>query len=187
MAELRIPQYKEKKAIAVASKLLELSANQCDKYWLNKLMYYLERESLIKLGQPLFFDKLYSLPYGPIVSAVNDSIDFVAYPIDSSWSKYFSLDGNTVKLLKSADYSVLNNVEIKLIESAFHKFKGWDFDKLFKYFHNLPENKETQSREDISYEIILKKGGRFDNETIHETLDEISYLGDIEGTINCVS
>ena len=54
-----IPAFNEEKAIATASLLLKLSGGQCDKYWLNKVMYFVERESIISTGQPIFFDRLF--------------------------------------------------------------------------------------------------------------------------------
>jgi len=49
-----------------------MKGGEADRYWLCKVMYFIERRSLIESGQPMFFGKLFSLPYGPIVSEVND-------------------------------------------------------------------------------------------------------------------
>jgi hypothetical protein len=184
--ELKTPRYNEEKAVAAASMLLRLSGGHCDKYWLNKVMYYIERQSLVESGQPLFFDRLYSAPYGPIVSAVNDGIDLAAYPVESRWNRHFRLEGKIVSLIKEADYSILSPFEEDLIKESFDKFKGWSFDRLKKYFHSLPENKETDSREDINYSEILKAEG-FDQESIKEALDEISYLTVIESVLHCAN
>lgn len=181
---MQIPRYKEQKALAAASMLLELSGRECDKYWLNKVMYFIERQSLIESGQPMFFDKLYAAPYGPIVSAVNDGIDSTAYPTDSNWSKHFSLVGNTVHLKIPADYSVLSPFETEIITGAFSYFNGWSFTELLNYFHQLPENKETKSREDILYDEVLREAG-YDQESVHETLQEISYLSFLENSLDC--
>ena len=96
--------FNEQKAISVAAYLLKLQNNKSDKYWLAKVMYYIERESLLKNGKPLFGDQLFSLPYGPIVSSVNDGIDLCEYPGESTWNEYFKLRGKIVELLKDADY-----------------------------------------------------------------------------------
>jgi hypothetical protein len=184
MTDLKIPRFKEEKAIAVAAMLLELSGGKCDKYWLNKVMYYIERQSLIGSGQPVFFDNLFSIPYGPIVSQVNDSIDLVAYPVDSIWNKHLSLQGNDVILLSGADYSALSPFEENLIHEAFEKFKGWSFSRLSRFFHSLPEYKETKSRIKINYDEILKAEG-YSQEEVDAALEEISYLGYLEGTLRC--
>lgn len=177
-------RYKEEKALAVASKLLELSGNQCDKYWLNKLMYYIERQCIIKGGKPVFFDRLFSIPYGPIASAVNDSIDLTAYDVKSPWREHFALDGKRVRLKKAADYSVLSPFEISLIEEAHKKFKGWSFNQVHDFFSKLPENKDTNSREEIEIDDILIGEG-FDPVSIEEIINEISYFETLEETLHC--
>jgi hypothetical protein len=183
MREYNFPMFNEEKAIASAAYLLKLQCNISDKYWLAKVMYYVERESLLKNGQPLFSDQLYSIPYGPIASAVNDGIDLCAYPADSSWSKFFSLKDIKVNLIQDADYSVLSPFEKNLIKEAYQKFKGWDFNKLHDFFSKLPEYKETNSRETISYEEIFAAGG-YDSKTTDEALKEISYIQSLESSLN---
>lgn len=177
------PRYKEEKAIAAACRLLELSGGQCDKYWLNKVMYYIERQSLIESGQPIFFDKLYSIRYGPIVSAINDGIDMAGYPYQSPWSISFTLEGNNIVLQNKADDAVLSNFDIHIINDAFEKFKGWDFEQMKNYFHKLPEHKTTLSREEIQYEDILKSEG-LDPQSIENIIEEIDYLGCLENSLD---
>jgi hypothetical protein len=184
MKEFEIPRFKEEKAIAVAAMLLRLSGGSCDKYWLNKLLYYVERQSLVKSGQPIFFDHLFSLPYGPIASAVMDGIESSEYPGDTPWAKHFTLRGKRVILIEDSDDSILSPFEEKLIEDAYDKFKGWKFQRLLSFFHSLPENKKTQSREEINYSEILQAAG-FDPESIEKTLKEMSYLSYLENTFNC--
>ena len=186
MSEQRILRYKEEKALAVASKLLVLSGKKCDKYWLNKLMYYIERLSLVKGGKPLFFDRLYSILYGPIASSVNDGIDLASYPANSPWTKHFSIDGKLVTLKEEADYSVLSPFEIGLIEEAYNKFKGWDFKRLQEFFKNLPEYKNTTSREEINYDDILSAEG-FDPQSVKDTINEIYYFDLLESSLDCVT
>lgn len=179
MTKNYLPKFKEEIAIAAASLLLKQSGGACDKYWLNKVMYYIERESLIRSGQPMFFDDLYSVPYGPIVSAVNDAIDSTAYPYQSEWSKHIDLENKTVKLLKEADYDVLSEFDEEIIKKAFEKFKGWGFAKLKLYFHSLPEYQETKSRIDIEYIDIFRDEG-IDEESIKDALDNLAYLDFLE-------
>lgn len=184
MTKNYIPNFKEEKAIAAASLLLQLSKNQCDKYWLNKAMYYIERQSLILTGQPMFNDSLFSIKYGPIVSAVNDAIDNTAYPFENEWSKHFSLKGNTVRLLTKASYDSLSENEESIIETVYNKFEGWSFAQLQEFFHNLPEHRETTSRIDIEYIDILRNSG-VDEESIQDALETINYFNLLEISANC--
>jgi uncharacterized phage-associated protein len=179
MRDNKFPSFNEKKAVAAATKLLAYHGGKCDKYWLNKVMYFVERESLLKSGQPMFFDKLYSVPYGPIVSMVNDGIDASSYDFETLWSKHLDLQGNDVVLVESADDSVLSPFEDRILEAAYQQFKGWGFNQLKTFFHSLPEYKETLSREDITYEDILKHAG-LNEEAIEEVIEELKYLRHIE-------
>lgn len=185
MKKKGIPQFKEDKALAVTSLLLKLSGGKCDKYWLNKVMYYVERSCLLETGQPIFFDDLFSIPWGPIVSQVKENIDLIEYPIESSWSEHFNLDGKTVSLKEEVDLSALSVFEENLVKDIFKKFEGWNFNKLKDFFHGLPEHIETNSREEICYEDILRASG-CDSETIEDVLNEISYLDRLESSLNCV-
>lgn len=186
MPERSFPIFNEEKAIAVASYLINLQGKVSDKYWFAKVMYYIERESLIKNGQPIFFDQLYSIPFGPIVSSINDSIELCSYPTESKWHQFFSLSNNTITLLKEADYSILSPFERNLIETSYQKFKGWGFAALHDFFKRLPEYRLTKSRITINYDEILGSEG-YDPETIEETLQEISYINSLESALHCAN
>lgn len=184
MTKNYLPSFLEGKAIAATTLLLKLSGGECDKYWLNKVMYYLERESLIRTGQPMFNDSLYSIKYGPIASAVNDGIDNTAYPFDSEWNNHVSLDGKKVRLINEANVEVFSENEYDLIVEASKKFEGWGFRKMKNYFHSLPEHKETNSRIDIEYSEILKAAG-VDEVSIRDSLETISYFNHLDKIIHC--
>ena len=184
MTKNYLPSFREGKAIAAATILLKLSNGACDKYWLNKVLYFIERESLIRTGQPVFNDSLYSLPLGPIASTVNDEIDNTAYPSESEWKKHLSLEGITVRLIAEANTDILTDNEISLIHEAHAKFYGWGFSKMKDYFHMLPEHKQTKSRIDIEYIDILRPAG-IDEESINDALETISYFSNLDKLIHC--
>ena len=184
MANLGLPKFQEEKAIAVATRFLSLSGGKCNKYWLNKLMYYVERESLVETGQPIFFDAMFSLPYGPIVSAVNDGIDSTQYQDGSEWKKNLVVDKKNVTLIKDGDYDLLSDFEEGIIRSAFEKFKGWGFDRLNSFFHNLPEHIETDSSIELPYSYVLTKSG-VDKKTIDEAIEELLYVSRLESKLDC--
>lgn len=180
-----IMKFNEEKAIAALSYYLELSGGKADKYWLNKVMYYSEREYLIRTGQPLFFDDLYSMPFGPVVSNINDGIDMTLYENETNWNNYFQLKNKTLLLKTSADYDVFSEFELAMLQELFSKFEGWSFDQLKKFFHDLPEYRETQSRISIQPEEILKGNG-YNKIEIQEALNEIAYFNQLKGALNCV-
>lgn len=170
--------YNEGKAIAAATYLLQLSNGQCDKYWLNKVLYYIERQSLIETGQPMFFDDLYAIKFGPILSKIKDSIDET---VDDdpfyNWSPYITLtDERTVSLVKNGEYDLLSDYEINLIKKTYKIFKDKNFEQVKNFIHSLPEHKEVKKGSiPISYEEILSKSKMFSDAQVQEIIKEINY------------
>ena len=116
-------RFQEDKAIAALTYLMTLSNNISDKYWLNKVMYYIERESILQYGEPMFHDDLYSMRYGPVVSSVNDGIDSTdsRFKAENKWKNYILLEDktNTVFLIAPGDFSLLSDSEIEIITEAY--------------------------------------------------------------------
>lgn len=178
---LQKPAFREEKAAAAASIFVKLCGGSCDKYWLNKVMYYVERQSLVDTGQPMYFDALFSIRYGPIVSAVSDGIDNAAYAYNTPWNRLFTVQGNDVILNSEADTSLLSDYEIDLIQKTTNAFQGWTFNRLKDFFHNLPEHTNTESRIPISYEAILLAEG-YAPEQVQGVMNELTYLSELEQT-----
>jgi hypothetical protein len=180
--------FRTDKAIAVLTYLLDLSNGKNDKYWLNKVMYYIERESILRYGEPVFYDELYSMPLGPVASSVNDGIDSSEQykTINTLWKEHVCLkesEGNhDVFLVLPGDYSLLSESETDLIEEAYNKFKDFNFFEIMNYFHKeIPEYEETkwndpQRRKLITYKTLLTKNGYTDKDA-EEVISEIVYSG----------
>lgn len=173
------PVFREEKAAAAAAVLVEICGGSCDKYWLNKVMYFIERQSLVETGQPMFFDALFSIRFGPIVSAVNDGIDNAAYAYDTPWNRLFTVQGNDVNLVGETDRSVLSEYEIALIQKTKNHFQGWSFNQMKDFFHHLPEHTDTERRIPISWERILLAEG-YTSGQVREVLSELNYLAALE-------
>jgi len=181
----RLPKFREDKALAALSKLLEMKGGEADRYWLCKVMYFIERRSLIESGQPMFFGKLYSLPYGPIVSEVNDLLKkSTDSSIPSTWENYLEIIGNTVKLIATPDQSCLSRFDEEVILKEFSEHQEENFNDLANFSHKLFEYESTDSHKIIRYEKILKDSGATEEE-IKETIEEIYYLGSLEASLNC--
>lgn len=172
------PLYSEKAQQVLAS-FLKLSRNHEDKYKAVKLMYLFEREMLLRTGLPSLSGRLCSILHGPIISEVNDYINYTNVDNivceENSWYKNFSLVGNRIELC-STDISndLLSEFEDDLIVELHNKFRQSTFGQLKRYMHNLPESVETTSCEDISYkEFFLKNNYSLDE--VKELLNDIEY------------
>lgn len=178
--------FNEKRAAQAAAVFTKLEGGTIDKYKLAKLMYYLERETIIKTGQPLFHDELCSAPYGPIASEVNHGIDAVVPPKNKDhdfqkgkhpeWEDHFIRKGDS-GLHRTSDPGddELSASDINLICEIQQKFKNWGLNELRDFFHDLPEYEETDTKVPIHFTEILRVTGASDEE-IKELEDEYYYF-----------
>lgn len=179
--------FNNEKATAALTAFISLKGNVADFYYLNKMMYLLERKSILETGMPVFFDRLCSLPYGPVPSNVNDELKNVRQMWDfADWAPYVRFNGQTtVELIQEADYDYLSRYELrsiqqlhKEIEDTLHLSKREPsdaFNTLHSYVMKLPEYvKKDAGREYLPYEDLLIKNG-VDPIRAQKIQDEIDF------------
>lgn len=155
--------YDSEKALAVLTYILKLFGDRGDKHQLIKMMYWIERISIIETGFPVFFDQVYSLPYGPILSQTLDNINS-SNSETSPWYGFVRTEGKkNVVLVKESDFDELSEYDEIKIEETVAKFKDTCFSDRTDFFHALPEytRVSTGERADISYRVILEKGAKY--------------------------
>lgn len=182
-------QFNEKRAVQAAAIFAKNAGNRIDKYNLCKMMYYLERQTIIKTGQPLFFDKLFSAPLGPVASEVNHGIDTIVPPKQENynreennqieWEDHFKKSGkHCLMIIKDPGDDELSKYTIRMIEEIHEKFKKFSWKRMQDFFHNLPEYKETESRIPITYANILR-AENFSELEIEAIESEINYYSQL--------
>jgi hypothetical protein len=177
--------YNEKRAAQAAAFFTKRAGGRINKYRLCKMMYYLERQTILKTGQPLFFDDLYSAPLGPVASEVNHGIDAVIPPKGNEkknnegkhpeWEKHFDRKGKYDLVLTEDpgdnELSVFNINMIYEIDELFEKFT---WEELKRFFHDLPEYEKTDSNIPISMTDILEAEG-FSRDEIEDLQSDYLY------------
>jgi len=176
--------YNDKKAVQAAAIFIKLEGGTIDKYKLCKLMYYLERQTLLTTGQPLFHSELFSIPHGPVASEVNDGINTVSPSknfrpllIDqySRWVEFFQkAPKHLLRSIADPGDDELSEADIDLIMEISAKFSNYNHHQLKSFFDSLPEHTKTDSRIQIPFEKILKVEG-FPEDEIRELQEEYRY------------
>ena len=177
--------YNDSRAVQVAAVFTKLEGGKIDKYKLCKLMYYIERQSILTTGQPLFHSGLFSIKLGPIASEVNDRINAVVpsekfrflYNEDeySRWVNHFkSANSKELRLTSDPGDDELSESNIDLITEISVKFRNYSYSQLVEFFHHLPEHTITDSRIPIPFEKILEEEG-FCEDEIQEIQEEYRY------------
>lgn len=158
------PLYREDKATQAAARLLKLRGGRMSHLKLIKLLYLVERQSLIRFGAPLSYDTYVSMPHGPVVSSTLDRINTAEVYRDGYWDRHIAPKVDHEIALRNPDEEVpddqLSQAELDLIDEIFARFgtlSRWD---LVDLTHQLPEWTDPQgSSIPISPDEILRNEG----------------------------
>jgi hypothetical protein len=182
---MRLP-FNETKATQAASRLLILGGGKMEYIKLIKLLYLLDRATLLKWGRPVTTDRYVSMANGPVVRRI---YDLIIEPPDPAaeliWRRYISPPKNyAVRLLKEPGISELSLAEDRMAAAIFRKFGAKHWTDLIKFSHTLPEwhNPEKRRIAEITITDILKAGKKTDSE-IEEIESELESLAVVERMI----
>lgn len=160
------PSFDEKKATGLATYFLQLAGGTINKMKLIKLMYLVDRASLCEMGQFVTNDDLYSLPYGPFLSHVDDLIDKQRQE-PSLWDRYITAPKNyNISLTKISPTDVqmsLSEYEQTLADKIYQQYGKMDKWDLVDLLHKiLPEweNPGEGNRKPIDIQKILASCGK---------------------------
>jgi len=177
-----IPRYRTDKAIQIATLLLQKEGGTINYTKLIKLMYVIERESILRWGSPTIGDDCYSLPNGPILSHTLDCINGTTYlsHVDKVWDQYIVKVGKyDVTLQKRPELNCLSRAELRLVDEIYEKLGNKSYQELIDWSHdpkNVPEWEDPEgSRLPISIKTILEKGG-YSPEEVEQTLAEFDSM-----------
>lgn len=169
--------FDEIKTTQAALQFIALEDGRMNYMKLLKLLYLLDRKSLIEYGRPVTFDSYISMSKGPVLSFTYDIIcDPPISGEESYWHKFISEQKDyTVKLLdNSPEENHLSIAEEKLIDSIYEDFGHMDRFDLVRYTHdNFSEWKDPNgSSIPIHIKDILMAGG-YSEEDADDVVDAL--------------
>lgn len=170
--------FDSEKALAALTLILTKLGGKGDKHQLVKMMYWLERRYIIETGFPMFFDQVFSLHYGPIVSQTLDNINFCKLETAPWYGYIYIADSRNITLIKTGDLDLLSLYDEELISDTVERFKDMDFNDRKDFFHSLPEYTQVPvgQREPISYRSLLLEGAKLPVVDLDEALLEIESV-----------
>ena len=160
-------RFNERRATEAAARFLKLRGGRMSYLKLIKMLYFLDREALLRWGRPVTTDRYVSMGNGPVVSRIYDLIREEPAPgTESIWRSYISApQGWEVALLAEPEPSELSRAEEALIDeiyATYGKMTRWD---LVRVSHELPEWQDPNgSAIPIQYRDILRAGNKTENE-----------------------
>ncbi len=175
-------RFNERKATQAAGLLLRLRGERMSYLKLIKLLYFADREALLRWGRPISTDRYVSMNKGPVLSRVlNLATDETSPNAPTLWaSSITEPEHYEVALKADPGNDELSQAEIDLLTEIFQKYgkkNRWD---LVELAHQLPEWKNPDGGAiPISYRDILLAGGKTEIE-IAAIEDELSQLSETD-------
>jgi uncharacterized phage-associated protein len=148
---------REKKTVQAAAEFLKRNGGKMDYIKLLKLLYYTDREMLLRFGALMTYDRWFAMKCGPVLSA---TYDLIKQNSESIWSKHIRTEGYTLVLMDDPGDDELSVAEKKVIDETFKKHgdkSKWD---LVDETHHLPEwDDPGEGSHAITYREVLEVEG----------------------------
>jgi hypothetical protein len=174
--------FNEVKTTQAAGRFLQLAGGKLNYMVLIKLLYMLDRASIVKWHRPVTFGEYYSMKNGPVISEVRDLITEMVPPVEQGyWSQYISEPAadRSVALRSGTDTDALSEAEEELIQTVFRAYEQYlskPFELVDLLHKILPEWKEvTSGRVPLPLRDILAAENK-SQEEIEATEQELESL-----------
>lgn len=178
-------RFNERRATEAAARLLKLRGGRMKYLKLIKLLYFLDREALLRWSRPVTTDRYVSMDNGPVVSRIYELIlDEPAPGTESVWRNHISAPANwDVQLMREPETEELSRAEEALIEEIFTNYGKMNRWELVRLSHEFPEWRNPEgSALPISYEDILRAGNKSEEE-IEAAESELDSLAAAESLL----
>jgi uncharacterized phage-associated protein len=151
-------RFNERKATQVAARFLKAADGKLEYLSVIKLMYFADREALLRWGTPITNDRYYSLDHGPVLSHVKNLIDESS---SSFWNQHIAAPSDyKISIVKDPGDDQLSVAEEKLIDEIYEKNRALNWWGLRNKSHELPEWKNPEgSSVPIEIDDILRAAG----------------------------
>lgn len=176
------PRFNEEKATQFACYLIKRrGGSKINVLKLMKLMYLIDRETLLRWGWSLTGDAYVSMPRGMVLSRTYNLVNEESFP-PSYWKTYVSAPENyDVRLIQEPGTDELSDAEIQLIDELYEKYGHMNRWKLVdNVHHQLPEWVDPNgSSIPIEYRAVLEEAGKSEQE-VYETISGLEGVALLE-------
>lgn len=173
-------RFDEAKTVQAAVHMVRQSEGTLNYLKLMKLLYFTDREALLKWGRPVTGATYFSMKHGPVLSEV---YDLIKSPQERDlWSKHLGkTEKKEVVLICDVEPDDLSDAEINLIDDIVSKFRDYDEWRTVDFAHTMPEWKHPApaTRSPISIEEILLAGGKNESE-IADIKADVKHLNHVQ-------
>ena len=129
----------------------------CTKMKLFKLMYFADKEHLLRHGRPITGDRYVRMEYGPTPSSSYDMAKGNAPSRETAlFQSKLAVSGNTIKALHSADMKVFSRSDEKILVEIIEKLGRKTAAQLSVMSHKEAAWGRTPENQIINFELMFE-------------------------------
>lgn len=167
MEKAHISMFDERKAAQAAAYFLSKSGGRMPVLKLMKLIYLADREAMNQYGYPITFDRMVSMPHGPVLSMTYDLANGSLTSAPGGWEDWVSdREGHDVSLARKLesrnDLDELPDADLDILDAVWARFGAMDKWTIRDYTHEHCQEWEDPngSSYPITYEKVFQALGR---------------------------
>jgi len=134
---------------------------------LMKLLFFADKLHLQKFGKPIFYDRYFKLPFGPvptltlnIIDSLNEIENQDLRVYTEKFKKHIEIEEQQIDNIKQNRFKILNEFdkdyfsksEIEVLKQITKEYRDLNAKDISEISHKLPEYKYTEMLDMISYE-----------------------------------
>jgi uncharacterized phage-associated protein len=121
-----------------------------------KLLYFADKEHLLRYGRPITGDRYYRLKHGPIPTKGLNMLRGVSTPANAALLTYWlSLEDESIKLKRRPDLKVFSKSDLRVLEEVCGKYGRYSASYLSRLSHREAPWKKTKQNEAIDFELFF--------------------------------
>jgi len=180
---MRLP-FNRRKAAQAAAYTVQLHGGSLNMMVLLKLLYLADREVLVATGCTITGDRMVSMPHGPVLSQIYDSVKWGRTEGDP-WYEYITERANNEVSLANAQFSTgeLSEYEMEVLAGVHEAYGALGPFEIRDLTHDLPEWEDPHgSSMTIDPAKILRIEGKSDAEVQRAArmAEELFFLGQLQ-------
>ena len=135
-------------------------ASKCDgatKMKICKLLYFADKEHLLRYGRPITGDSYVRMTYGPTPSAgLNLMRGMASSRLTVLFQSKIAVHANDVRALSSPDLSVFSKSDLRVMQEVCEKYGRLNASQLSRASHKEPSWKKTPENKLIAFELLFE-------------------------------
>jgi uncharacterized phage-associated protein len=132
-----------------------------------KMLYFADKEHLLRYGRTVTGDHYYRLQHGPIPTQGLNILRGMSTPANAALlNRWLSLEDDSIKLKRRPDLKVFSKSDLRILEEVCTKYGGYSATYLSHLSHKEAPWKKTGQNEAIDFELFFE--GRPEADDIKE-------------------